>query len=110
MYMPRWVTYCSSGPKASRRTRECSPSAPTMTSNRREVARSKVTSTPEPSSCISVTEVHRQRLRRSHRGASIASHVLVPTTGFGITARNSAFRMWSAAAVEVSRMLHRQSG
>src|SRR3954447_10842762 len=43
-------------------------------------------------------QVHRQRLRHGHRGAFLASHLLVPATRFGTTARNSAFRIWPAIA------------
>jgi 2-polyprenyl-6-methoxyphenol hydroxylase-like FAD-dependent oxidoreductase len=52
-------------------------------------------------------QLHRQRLRRRHRGISITSHLLVPETRFGITARNSAFWMWSAVAAGQSRIRRR---
>src|SRR6266567_3062572 len=45
-----WRTKSDSGPNATRRTAECSPSAPITRSNRRGWARSKVTPTPCSSS------------------------------------------------------------
>src|SRR5215470_14396502 len=50
MYPPRCRTNSCSGAKASRRTPECSPSAPTTMSNRRTVPPANVTLRPSPSS------------------------------------------------------------
>lgn len=49
-------------------------------------------------------QVHRQRLRWRHRGIAITSHLLVPATRPGTTARNSAFRIWAAIAASRSRI------
>ena len=51
--------------------------------------------------------LHRQRLRRRHRGISITSHLLVPATRSGVAARNSAFGVWSAVAAAESRIRRR---
>jgi 2-polyprenyl-6-methoxyphenol hydroxylase-like FAD-dependent oxidoreductase len=49
-------------------------------------------------------QVHRQRLRWRHRGIAITSHLLVPATGLGTAARNSAFRIWAALAAGQSHL------
>jgi 2-polyprenyl-6-methoxyphenol hydroxylase-like FAD-dependent oxidoreductase len=41
---------------------------------------------------------HRKRLLRRQRGVAITSHVLVPATRAGTTARNTAFRLWPIIA------------
>jgi 2-polyprenyl-6-methoxyphenol hydroxylase-like FAD-dependent oxidoreductase len=48
---------------------------------------------------------HRKRLLRRQRGVAITSHLLVPATRPGTTARNTAFRLWPiiAAARRASR-------
>ena len=55
-YMPRCRANCDSGPKATARTVECSPSAPITRSKLRGAARSKVTSTASGVWVIPVTE------------------------------------------------------
>jgi 2-polyprenyl-6-methoxyphenol hydroxylase-like FAD-dependent oxidoreductase len=42
---------------------------------------------------------HRKRLLRRQWGVAITSHLLVPATRPGITARNTAFRLWPIIAV-----------
>jgi 2-polyprenyl-6-methoxyphenol hydroxylase-like FAD-dependent oxidoreductase len=44
-------------------------------------------------------QVHRRRLGRRQRGVWITSHLLVPSTRQGVTARNTAFQAWGALAV-----------
>jgi 2-polyprenyl-6-methoxyphenol hydroxylase-like FAD-dependent oxidoreductase len=41
---------------------------------------------------------HRARLRHHHRGATLAAHLLVPTTRTGVALRNIAFRAWPVIA------------
>lgn len=51
--------------------------------------------------------IHRKRLLRRHRGVALTSHLLVPATGTGTTARNTAFRLWPriAAARQATRRM-----
>jgi hypothetical protein len=52
-------------------------------------------------------QAHRQRLRWRHRGIAITSHLLVPGTRLGTSARNSAFRLWAAVAAGHNRQPRR---
>jgi 2-polyprenyl-6-methoxyphenol hydroxylase-like FAD-dependent oxidoreductase len=49
-------------------------------------------------------QVHRRRLRRRQGGVWITSHLLVPATGPGLTARNTAFRVWPGLAAAHRRI------
>jgi 2-polyprenyl-6-methoxyphenol hydroxylase-like FAD-dependent oxidoreductase len=55
-------------------------------------------------------QVHRRRLRWRHRGIAITSHLLVPATRPGTSARNSAFRIWAALAAGQSRLQRGSKG
>ena len=49
-------------------------------------------------------QVHRGRLRRRQRGVWITSHLLVPSTGHGLTARNTALQACAALAAGRNRL------
>jgi len=53
-------------------------------------------------------QVHRSRLRRHHRGASAAAHLLVPQTRAGLMARDAVFRTYAAGAA-TSRRIRRST-
>jgi 2-polyprenyl-6-methoxyphenol hydroxylase-like FAD-dependent oxidoreductase len=53
----------------------------------------------DPATALASYErIHRKRLLRRQRGIAITSHLLVPATRTGITARNTAFRLWPTIA------------
>jgi 2-polyprenyl-6-methoxyphenol hydroxylase-like FAD-dependent oxidoreductase len=69
------------------------------------LARALISDPDDPAAAFRRYEqVHRQRLRWRHRGIAITSHLLVPATRVGTSARNSAFRVWPALAVAQSRL------
>jgi 2-polyprenyl-6-methoxyphenol hydroxylase-like FAD-dependent oxidoreductase len=49
-------------------------------------------------------QIHRRRLRRRQRGVWMTSHLLVPSTGHGLAARNRAFQASAAFAAGRSRL------
>ncbi len=52
-------------------------------------------------------QVHRRRLLRHHRGATIAGHLLVPGTRVGIAVRDAAFRACATVAATHARIRSR---
>lgn len=49
---------------------------------------------------------HRRRVRTHHMGATLAGHLLVPATAFGVSSRDTAFRAVGLARSAVDRLRH----